>query len=93
MCAAAWSSGSLGGTPARVPDRYREASPARRLPLQIPVLLVHGGRDDAVPVEMSRRFAADAGCDLVVLEADGHYEHLEPGSRAWATVIEWLERH
>jgi len=83
----------LGGTPARVPDRYREASPARRLPLQIPALLVHGGRDDAVPVEMSRRFAAEAGCDLVVLEADGHFEHLEPGSRAWATVIEWLERH
>lgn len=83
----------LGGTPARVPDRYREASPARRLPLQIPALLVHGGRDDTVPVEMSRRFAAEAGCDLVVLEADGHFEHVEPGSRAWATVVEWLERH
>jgi acetyl esterase/lipase len=83
----------VGGTPAQVPDRYGEASPARRLPLQIPVLLVHGGRDDTVPAEMSRRFAEDAGCDLVVLEADGHYEHLEPGSRAWATVVEWLERH
>ena len=83
----------LGGAPARVPDRYREASPARRLPLDVPVLLVHGGRDDVVPVDMSRRFAAAAGCELVELEADGHFEHLEPGSRAWATVVEWLERH
>jgi acetyl esterase/lipase len=83
----------LGGSPARVPDRYREASPARRLPLEVPVLLVHGGRDDVVPVDMSRRFAAEAGCELVELEADGHFEHIEPGSRAWATVVEWLERH
>jgi acetyl esterase/lipase len=83
----------LGGSPARVPDRYREASPARRLPLDVPVLLVHGGRDDIVPVDMSRRFAATVGCELVELEADGHFEHLEPGSRAWATVVEWLERH
>jgi acetyl esterase/lipase len=83
----------LGGSPARVPDRYGEASPARRLPLEVPVLLVHGGRDDLVPVDMSRRFAAAARCELVELEADGHFEHIEPGSRAWATVVEWLERH
>jgi acetyl esterase/lipase len=83
----------LGGTPARVPDRYREASPARRLPLEIPVLLVHGSRDDIVPVEMSRRFAEAARCELVELEPDGHFEHIDPGSRAWATVVEWLERH
>ena len=83
----------LGGSPEGVPDRYREASPARRLPLAIPVLLVHGGRDDTVPAAMSRRFAAEACCDLVELEADGHFEHIEPGTRAWATVVGWLERH
>jgi acetyl esterase/lipase len=82
----------LGGPPDRVPDRYREASPARRLPLEIPALLVHGGRDDVVPVAMSRAFAAAAGCELAELADDGHFEHIEPGSRAWATVVAWLER-
>jgi dipeptidyl aminopeptidase/acylaminoacyl peptidase len=83
----------LGGSPGRVPDRYRAASPARRLPLRVPVLLVHGDRDDVVPVEMSRAFAAVAGCELAQLAGDGHFEHIEPGTRAWATVVEWLERH
>jgi pimeloyl-ACP methyl ester carboxylesterase len=83
----------LGGAPGEVPDRYAAASPARRLPLRVPALLVHGDRDDTVPAAMSRDFAAAAGCDLAELAGDGHYEHLEPGSRAWATVVEWLERH
>jgi acetyl esterase/lipase len=82
----------LGGPPDRVPDRYREASPARRLPLVVPTLLVHGGRDDIVPAAMSRAFAAAAGCELAELPDDGHFEHIEPGSRAWATVVTWLER-
>lgn len=82
----------LGGPPGRVPDRYREASPARRLPLEVPALLVHGGRDDIVPVAMSREFAAAAGCELTEIADDGHFEHIEPDSRAWATVVAWLER-
>jgi acetyl esterase/lipase len=83
----------LGGSPERVPDRYRAASPAARLPLPVPALLVHGDRDDVVPVAMSREFAAAAGCELAELAGEGHYEHIEPGTRAWATVVEWLERH
>jgi acetyl esterase/lipase len=83
----------LGGSPARVPEGYRAASPARRLPLRVPALLVHGDRDDTVPVAMSRDFAAAAGCDLAELAGGGHYEHLEPDAGAWATVVEWLERH
>jgi acetyl esterase/lipase len=83
----------LGGPADRVPERYRAASPSARLPLRIPALLVHGDRDDTVPVEMSRAFAAASGCELAELAGDGHYEHIEPGTRAWATVVEWLERH
>jgi dipeptidyl aminopeptidase/acylaminoacyl peptidase len=85
----------LGGTPDEVPHRYDAASPARRLPIGVPLLLVHGERDDDVPVHISREFAAaarEAGddCELVVIDDESHYEHLEPGSRCWATVIEWL---
>jgi acetyl esterase/lipase len=34
----------LGGSPAEVPDRYELVSPAARLPLGVPQLLVHGDR-------------------------------------------------
>lgn len=87
----------LGGTPDEVPHRYAEASPRRRLPIGAQLLLVHGVRDDDVPVHVSREFAdaaREAGddCELVVIEDEGHYEHLEPGSRCWEAVTAWLER-
>jgi dipeptidyl aminopeptidase/acylaminoacyl peptidase len=85
----------LGGTPEEVPHRYAQASPRRRLPIGVPLLLVHGERDDDVPVSVSREFAEAAraagdDCTLVVVDDEGHYEHLEPGSRCWSAVIEWL---
>jgi dipeptidyl aminopeptidase/acylaminoacyl peptidase len=85
----------LGGTPEEVPHRYAQASPRRRLPIGVPLLLVHGERDDDVPVHVSREFAAAAAaagddCELVVIDHESHYEHLEPGSRCWGAVIEWL---
>ena len=40
----------LGGGPDEVPERYVLASPAARLPLGVPTLLVHGDADEAVPV-------------------------------------------
>ncbi len=87
----------LGGTPDEVPHRYAQASPRRRLPIGVPLLLVHGERDDDVPVCISREFAEaarEAGddCELVVIDDEGHYEHLEPGSRCWAATTGWLER-
>jgi dipeptidyl aminopeptidase/acylaminoacyl peptidase len=87
----------LAGTPDEVPHRYEQASPARRLPIGVPLLLVHGERDDDVPVHISREFAdaaraAGDDCELVVIDDESHYEHLEPGSRCWEAVIAWLER-
>ena len=35
------------------PERYGAASPAARLPLGVPALLTHGGKDDTVPPAMS----------------------------------------
>jgi acetyl esterase/lipase len=80
----------LGGSPDEVPERYAAASP--RVPVGVPTLLVHGERDEDVPVWISREFAAAAGegCDLVVIDDEGHYEHLEPGSRCWRAVTTWL---
>jgi acetyl esterase/lipase len=78
----------LGGSPGEVPERYEAASP--RPPAGTPLLLVHGALDEDVPVSMSREFAAGSDCDLVVIDDEGHYEHLEPGSKCWAAVTAWL---
>jgi acetyl esterase/lipase len=82
----------LGGGPDEVPERYDAVSPARRLPLHVPALLVHGELDEDVPVQISREFAAAAGCELAVIDDEGHYEHLQPGSRCWEAVLAWLTR-
>jgi acetyl esterase/lipase len=70
-------------------------SPAERLPLGVPQLLVHGAADDTVPASMSSAYAERAraagdAVDLAILPGVGHYEHLEPGSSAWAAVRAWL---
>jgi acetyl esterase/lipase len=84
----------LGGTPDQVPDRYASASPAARLPLGVPQLLVHGRRDDTVPAEMSRAYAErarQAGDDVELVETDeAHFECLDPSSESWAAIVERL---
>ncbi len=85
-----------GGEPAEVPDAYRDASPVRRVPAGVPLLLVHGERDPDVPVALATSFAdaARAARDdvtLVVRPREGHFEHLDPTSAAWRTVTNWLE--
>lgn len=68
------------------------ASPLQRLPLGIPQLVVHGTLDDCVPVAMSRDYAAAAGMEVTYMErnGEGHFEHIDPRSGAWADVIAWL---
>jgi acetyl esterase/lipase len=66
------------------------ASPIERLPLTVPALLTHGALDDTVPLEISERYAAASGAELVVFPDKGHYEHLDPSDPMWQAVIEWL---
>jgi acetyl esterase/lipase len=85
----------LGGTPAEVPERYAAASPAERLPLGVPVLLVHGGRDEVVPPVMSESFARAARAagdevELVVLPQEEHMGHVVALNPLWGAVTRWL---
>ena len=80
----------LGGPPEEHPDRYAAADPARRLPIEADVLLVHGARDGDVPVSISRSFAARGGGRLVEFADGDHYGHLDPASEMWGAVLEWL---
>jgi fermentation-respiration switch protein FrsA (DUF1100 family) len=89
----------MGGSPDRFPERYAIADPISRVPLALPVLLVHGTEDHTVSVRRSRNYAAaaaDAGgtVELVELAGDdgGHRRHVDPDSAAWAVVTRWLER-
>lgn len=83
----------LGGGPDTVPDRYDAASPARLLPLGVRQILIHGERDDAVPVALSTdyRDAAHAAGDAVraqIFPAADHFDIVDPASVAWPAVLE-----
>lgn len=84
----------LGGSPEEVPERYASASPAARVPLGIPQLLVHGRRDDIVPASMSRAYrdrALAAGDEVELVETDeGHMQCIEPDSESWAAIVQRL---
>jgi pimeloyl-ACP methyl ester carboxylesterase len=68
----------------------RLASPIERLPLGVPALLTHGGRDDTVPVEISESFARASGAMLIVEPDEDHYGHLDPNNPLWQAVVKWL---
>jgi acetyl esterase/lipase len=88
------SRGVVGELLGDAPD-WAHASPAERLPLGVPQLLVHGEDDAIVPISMSREYeraarAAGDDVELVALPGVGHFEHLDPASEAWAAVVRWL---
>jgi len=89
----------MGGSPDRLPERYEVGDPLRRVPLAMPVLLVHGVLDETVSVRLSRAYASAAraaGADVELVEiegeAGGHRAFVYPRGAAWAPVVGWLER-
>jgi pimeloyl-ACP methyl ester carboxylesterase len=80
----------MGGHAADVPDRYATADPAALLPLGVPVALVHGDRDDRVPVAMSERFAAASGARLIVLDGIEHFALIDPANPVTWPVLRSL---
>lgn len=77
----------LGGGPDVVPERYPLASPVALVPLDLPVVCVHGTADSLVPLRQSERFVAAAGsqAQLVALPGIGHFELIDPSEPAWTT--------
>jgi acetyl esterase/lipase len=98
-----WNGGAvralMGGSPERLRERYELADPLRRVPLAMPVLLVHGVRDETVSVRLSRDYAAAAraaGGDVELVEIEGaagvHRAFVDPDAPAWEPVLGWLAR-
>ena len=82
----------MGGTASEVPDRYRRVSPVARVPLGVPVEIVHGSADPIVPIAASRALAARlriAGNPVTLTEVDGagHFDVVAPQSAAWTAVV------
>ncbi len=90
----------MGGTPNQVPEHYHEASPAEVAMPHVLQRLIHGVKDDIVPIEMSRHYR-DAkkkrgeSVELVEIAEAGHFEVIDPQSKAWPviekTVLAMLE--
>lgn len=102
---AAWQSGVgaeavealLGGPPHAVPERYRFASPAERLPLGVPQLLVHGERDRVVPPGLSSDYFARAKvagdqAEVQIVPKTGHMDVINPAGPSWQFAAAWLQR-
>ena len=87
----------LGGTPQEVPQRYKSASPAALLPLDLPQVLVHGTRDDRVPLNISQQYARKAtvaGGTVTLIEIPGadHFILIDPKSEAWQKTLAAIHR-
>ncbi|MDP8930764.1 MAG: alpha/beta hydrolase [Actinomycetota bacterium] len=85
----------LGGLPGEAPERYELVSPAARVPIGVPTVVLHGDDDDVVPASQSRTYAERAinsgdPVQLVELPGIGHYDFLDPTSMAWQSVIDRL---
>jgi acetyl esterase/lipase len=83
----------LGGGPDAVPERYAAASPAERVPLGVPQVLVHGSADTHVQPSITDRYAERAraaGDVLTILRPDrvDHFDVIEPSSPVWAATLE-----
>jgi acetyl esterase/lipase len=98
----AWRGGAvqalMGGGPQEVPERYALADPLLQVPLDIPVLLVHGVVDETVSIQLSRDYeraarAAGGAVELVEVEGEAgrHRAHIDPRGIAWAAVASRLD--
>ncbi len=80
----------LSGTPAEVPEHYREADPMK-LAIKTPQWLVHGAEDDIVPPKISKDYVnakvkSKEDARLVEIAGAGHFEVVDPRSGAWGQV-------
>ncbi len=82
----------LLGPPTLREARLGSASPAARLPLGVPQVLVAGTRDRIAPAALARAYAGKARASgdtvsLVEVSSAGHFELVTPGSPAWPSVL------
>jgi acetyl esterase/lipase len=84
--------GLLGGGPTQVAPRYAAADPFTLGGPAVRTIVVHGDRDDRVPIEIARDYCAKTDAELVELPGLGHFELTDPSSAAWPAVVDAVRR-
>jgi acetyl esterase/lipase len=87
----------LGGTPQQVPDHYHEASPMNVAIPKVQQAIIHGTKDDVVPVAFARDYVAakkklGERVELVEIADAGHFELIDPESKPWEQVQREVQR-
>ena len=80
----------LGGGPEEVPERYAVADPMALLPTGVRTACIHAPGDDLVPISQSETYVAASDTAELVTFSGGHFEHLDPASRACELMREAL---
>lgn len=85
----------LRGTPAEIPDHYREADPMQLAIPDAHQWLIHGSADDTVPPAFSRDYVATKqrhegkqreDVHLLEIAGAGHLDLIDPRTDAWKQV-------
>jgi acetyl esterase/lipase len=91
----------LRGTPAEVPDHYREADPTELSIPRAQQWLIHGVSDDVVPLDFSRDYVVakqkrsgkqKEDVHLIEIPGSGHFDVIDPRTQAWKQVEETVLR-
>lgn len=88
----------MGGTPADVAARYASVNPLQRLPIKVPVRLVHGTADTTVRIEQSETYAQAARAagspdvQVVRLMGAAHFDVIAPVGQFWPTILDVTRR-
>lgn len=80
----------LGGPPDQAADHYREADPMQ-LNVKAEQWLIHGGGDQVVPPDFSRRYSDSKKnkrerVHLIEVDKADHFDLIDPRSPAWVVV-------
>jgi acetyl esterase/lipase len=87
----------LVGRAARGPwDIYNDTSPAALLPIGVPQAIISGALDPIVPAPFGRAYAAMAAAagdavEEITIDGAGHFELIDPESKAFAKVRTTIE--
>lgn len=86
----------LAGSPMSHSARYALANPIQRLPLGIPQIIVHGARDEIVPIAIADHYVEVArshgdDCRLERLPTAGHFEVIDPFAPEWEVVLKAVQ--
>lgn len=80
----------MNGNAKDFPERYRYASPINLIPIKSHVTLIHGNKDENVPIEESTEYLEASGFseNIKFIEIDGadHFHIVDPESLYWEIV-------